>query len=392
MADISEFARRAARQFRDSQRSMQRRFKLKLPLRVVEEFVKNAYYASLIPDEGRYPAVCLMSYQGGDREFNFRFDPPLPPTPAEIAKVAHAAAPGVHIGCVSDNGRLLIAGLQVTMLDELRQFGYSSFRLASPLKVLILGPGHVEVSTGGTALIYKAGDIPDEELLQHSDVMHELATEVAQQFAGRTRGRVESIEDIFNDVVEGIKKLGHGGMLLVAKKADLKQFSSARRLHCGLLHQLLLRYWDDVATLNEVSGGVTNLLSGENRRATGPESLTVASDVTMLENCVSSIGHLAGMDGAIVMDYACNVVAFNAIISKAQGKAAQARLVDRIDREQSEDTISLGRGSRHQSALAYVRRVPHSFAFVISQDGGVSAFHNRGNGTVLCERGLRVLE
>jgi peptide/nickel transport system permease protein len=50
------------------------------------------------------------------------------------------------------------------------------------------------------------------------------------------------------------------------------------------------------------------------------------------------------------------------------------------------------RGSRHQSALTYVIRVPDSFAFVISQDGGLSAFHNAGDGQVLYEFGLHVVD
>jgi hypothetical protein len=37
-------------------------------------------------------------------------------------------------------------------------------------------------------------------------------------------------------------------------------------------------------------------------------------------------------------------------------------------------------------------KVPNSFAFVISQDGGVSAFHNPDNGTVVCEMGMRVMD
>ena len=97
------------------------------------------------------------------------------------------------------------------------------------------------------------------------------------------------------------------------------------------------------------------------------------------------------MDGAIVMDYGCNVVAFNAIISQDAEGTGQGRLVDRIGRKIPEAVVAGNRGSRHQSALFYAS-VHHSFVFVISQDGVVSAFHNRGDGTVLCERGLRVLD
>ena len=56
-----------------------------------------------------------------------------------------------------------------------------------------------------------------------------------------------------------------------------------------------------------------------------------------------------------------------------------------------EDVVG-SRGSRHQSTLSYAMNVPNSFAFVISQDGGTTAFHNPDDGTVVCELGMRVLD
>jgi hypothetical protein len=88
MADIGEFAQAVAVQFRESQQFYQgpqagnlARFDLGLSGQSVECLVKAVYYASMIPDEGRYPAVCLMSYRGdAGREFHLPFCPPLPPT------------------------------------------------------------------------------------------------------------------------------------------------------------------------------------------------------------------------------------------------------------------------------------------------------------------------
>jgi hypothetical protein len=101
---------------------------------------------------------------------------------------------------------------------------------------------------------------------------------------------------------------------------------------------------------------------------------------------------LAGMDGAIVMDSTCNVLAFNAIISRDADATNPAVLVDEINRTLEPAEVGRNRGSRYQSAMSFARRVPHSFAFVISQDGGVTAFHNRGDGTCRWEGGLRVLD
>jgi hypothetical protein len=222
--------------------------------------------------------------------------------------------------------------------------------------------------------------------------MRALAASVAKGFEGHTTGVIQSLEDIFNDLAEAMARLGHGGLLLITRNHDLSQFSSARPIHCRLLRQLLIRYWNDVATLLAAGGGTENLLADVNQQVVGSHSLAVSTDTTMLENCVRSIAHLAGIDGAIVMDYGCNVVAFNAIISRDAEDVAPARLVVENDDQPDPAEVERNRGSRHQSAMSFARRVPDSFAFVISQDGGITAFHNRGDGTVRWESGLRVLD
>jgi hypothetical protein len=276
------------------------------------------------------------------------------------------------------------------MLDEMRHFGYSSNRTANPLKLVIWGPGHIEVSTGGIALIYRAGGIFEETPLRAADLLQALARSVETELTGKTRGTIESLDHVFGDLIQEIGRLGHGGLLLVTKVPKKKEFFSWRKTHGSLLQKLLIKYWDDVATLTSSAGGLSKLLSTQSHPKLGKQFLTVSSDTTMLQNCVGAIATLAGMDGAIVMDHGCNVVAFNAIISKTAKRSRGARVVDEIGRKLSEKAIVGERGSRHQSALAYVKRVPNSFAFVISQDGGVSAFHNQGDGTVRYEGGLRI--
>ena len=133
-----------------------------------------------------------------------------------------------------------------------------------------------------------------------------------------------------------------------------------------------------------------NLLAGNGEKS--PHSLTVASDTAMLEKCIGSIAQLAAMDGAIVMKFDCRVAGFNAIIAKAEDGKLRPRLVDQFGRDLKYEDVVRNRGSRHQSALSYAMQVPNSFAFVISQDGGVTAFHNPDDEKVICEGGLRVLD
>ena len=400
MADIGEFAQRVAQQFRESQQLYQgaqagtlARFNLGLQGPAVECLARAVFYASMIPDEGRYPVASLMSYRvDAERELHLPLCPQLPPTHENIAKLSHAVGPESHLCIVCDEGTPMLAGLHVTVLDEMRQFGYSSFRVGNPLKFRIRGPGHIEASTGGIALVYKTGDITEERLLHESDVMGALRSVVAQELAEQTTGVVESLEDVFNDIAKAIVRQGHGGMLLVTKEWDQTQFSSRRLTGGHILRQRLVRYYEIVAALNAVTGGPANTLAGLNAQEASPHHLMIASETGVLEKCVNLIANLAGLDGSIVMDYACNVIAFNAIISRDAEGVQPAQLVDEIDRPLDPAEVGRNRGSRHQSAMSFTRRVPHSFAFVISQDGGVTAFHNRGNGTCRWEGGLRVLD
>ncbi len=394
MDDISVYAQQVALRTCKAQVTFRtafgEQFDLGLTENTVQEFVRAVFYASLIPDEGRYPEVCLMCYRKGHaREFHFTFGSPYDVAASEIAKLSHAVDHGCHLCVLADEGKLKLGGIQVTILDAMRQFGFSSTRVGNPLKMAIIGPGHIEASCGGIKLIYSAGRIFEEYPLLFSDLMKRLAATVEGELKGRTNGKIESLESIFNELAKEIVNLGHGGLLIFTKPESVREFSPYRETKSFVLQYLLIRYWNNVATLVSEAGGVEKLMAGECHQAS-PHALAVVSDTTMLENSVRAIGRLAGMDGAIVMDFECNVIAFNAIISKGGSAVSQIQFVGKDGRELAEGDVLKNRGSRHQSAVSFVRRVPDSFAFVISQDGSVSAFHNPGDGRVICEFGLRV--
>jgi len=394
--DISDFTKRVVEQFGQSQETFRTlhdgKFFLDLSDRVVEDYVKAAFYASMIPDEGRHPTVALLTYRrDSGPEIHFPFCPPRVPTPREIAKLAHAVNPGGHLCFLSEGGKLLLGGIHITFLDEMRHLGYADLNAANPLKVIIRGPGNIAASNGGIALIYKEGVITEERLLRHGDVIKGLAQAVEQELTGQTQGTIESLDDIFSDIIKAIARLGHGGMLIVAKERDLGQFKAPWPAEAPVLRNLLVRYWDSTRVVLTAAGGLGNLRDEAVQQAVSPQSLALGTNTAMLENCVASIGSLAGMDGAIVMDYACNVVAFNTIIDKSVKGTSEGRLVEWCGRDLTDEDVVGDRGSRHQSALLYAKRVPNCFVFVISQDGGVTAFHNRGDGSVLCEQHLRVL-
>src|SRR4051794_10369190 len=135
MADIGEFAQQVAIRFCESQHLYLQphagnlaRFHLGLSDRAVEALVRAVFYASMIPDEGRYPVVSLMSYRGDDTRLlsllddavsslHLPFCPPLPPTQQNIAKLAHGIGSESHLCIVCDEGKPVLAGIHVTVLD-----------------------------------------------------------------------------------------------------------------------------------------------------------------------------------------------------------------------------------------------------------------------------------
>lgn len=392
MADLEEFARKASKLVFDYQRTALSEFKLHLQRRGMEDFIKAAYFASLIPDEGRYPDVTLMCYPEQNRQkIHFLFDKPIDALPREIAKLAHAVESGSHICCVVEKDKLKMSGIHVTELHEMRELGYVSKRTPNPFKIKIKEPGHIEVSATGLAIIYKTDEIFEEKLLTLSEAMKALTNLIKDDLNELTDGTVESLDEIINDLVGTVQRLGHGGMIIFARDPKASQFSSLNRIDCPLLQELLVRYWDDVAELIKSSGGIARALASVNKNRNNPHFLAVASSTSMLENCINSIAQLSAVDGAVVMKYDCRVAAFNAITAKKAVDPAAFRFVDGEESVLKYDDIIKHRGSRHQSGIAYVMMNPDSFAFVVSQDGTVTAFHNVTGNSIVCERGLRVL-
>ena len=398
MVGIDEFARKAVARFSKSKQGRPEISKLNLSPEAVEHFIKSSYYASLIPDENRWPCVSLRCYEkGNEKSFYICFDSPRDISAHEIAKMSHAVADDCHICCISDNGKLTIGGIGITRPYERRDLGYSSFRTANPLKLFIRGPGHIEMSTGGPAIVYKSGEILKESTLQYSRIMTELESAICQQMQPYTCGTVEALKDIFNDIAKAIVRLGHGGLLLVAPEPKECYFSSLIQVDSLLLQQLLIQYWNSIYDLLTDSGGKSNLLA--NTGGVGSRySLIVAANTEMLEKCIRAVAQLEGIDGAIFLNYECKVIAFNAIIAKSEDDPNAYRFFNKDNANIDYKDVVGNRGSRHQSALSFVMRVPKSFAFVISQDGFVSAFHNWGkdlqndNEIIMCAREMRVLE
>src|SRR4029079_16314263 len=130
--------------------------------------------------------------------------------------------------------------------------------------------------------------------------------------------------------------------------------------------ELLGNYWEASAELSSAAGGIGKLLNMPDRSHLTAQMMNVTRATDQLENCLPAIANLAGMDGAIVMTYGCNVGAFNALIDRQNKPDREPKLLD-VDGKAIDFEKCFGRrGSRHQAGILYARSVPDSFVFVIS--------------------------
>jgi hypothetical protein len=394
MADITDFADQAASFFGVLQESFAtqpglRRLGLPLSGETVEAFVKAAYYASLIPDEGRWPAASLICYPPGTSlQFHLLFDEPLPVSAAEIAKLSHSIDNRSHIACDVHEKQIRLAGIHVNQLATRRENGFGPGMHINSLKVTIVGPGHIEATTDVITLVYRGGEILKHAPLSRSKIVGRMVERIKTELDNDAESPAYSLAAVFTELMRAIARLGHGGMVILAKNPKATQFSSLRRTNCIFLQQLLVTYSQNMGHLVEAVGGVDGLTEPANASRFPDLRMNVAAATDRLENCIEAVANFAGLDGAIVLTFGCNVGAFNAIIDR-QTKPGSVKLVDPEGNAIDYRQAFSHRGSRHQSGLLYAQSVPDSFVFVISQDGSVSVFHNPNDGTVTCEFGLR---
>jgi len=104
METLAEFLTRVVEMFREHQSYIGARYKLDMLPDEVTRVVTAAYFASMIPNEGRYPNVCLMCYRADDpRDYHFAFSERCPVTDRNIARWAEAVGNRRHLYCVSGN-------------------------------------------------------------------------------------------------------------------------------------------------------------------------------------------------------------------------------------------------------------------------------------------------
>jgi hypothetical protein len=97
---------------------------------------------------------------------------------------------------------------------------------------------------------------------------------------------------------------------------------------------------------------------------------------------IQRISQLTAIDGALVLTFDFQVIAFGATLTAPRSKAIPVIGPDGFGRATGQPFDIDRYGTRHRSAMDFVEAVPGAIAFVISQDGPIRAFRRDDGGTV----------
>jgi len=312
--------------------------------------VQTAFWASLEREEGRalHFKVGFVRPGAGD-ERAIAFDSPRPYDVRELTKLAPAVG--------ATEGALLVAPFEG---GELKIWGLKDSDRA-PVGVRVIDPGTVVVKFKET----NVAAISRSEAVHIRDPLLTRSSVIWSRFGSGDEGYDQWKDPRINAILETVKRmraLGHGGALVVVPAAS----------HWQACVQTPIIY-SGSAPFSPFQEPLSNL-----KELVGKAGHTWADEMywwTGVKEASQALAHMTAVDGATLITYDLDVIGFGV---KLQGSVEPRRMysVDPLDHE---DWIMELRGeqpwgTRHQSAAKFVADQQDSIAFVVSQDGDVTAF------------------
>jgi hypothetical protein len=279
--------------------------------------VEEVFWASILTEEGR-PCKPRLIYSPRQRKISWtaqRFVNALPLDRDTLRKLSPAQGPLGYLLWACESGRAEIIGVQG------RQAGDScDFVISSP------GYGALDISWSCIRLVtLRAGRLDRYSKIRLPDVSRALS--IVRELLG-------SFAPVFlGYTITSIANEGHGGAVWI-----LRENQSYEGVQLGY------RVFRDEFPLME-------------RHSERPKFL-------------ESIGHLAGVDGAVLIDARLQVIGFGAFIDVPDSPGKVAFVVDSKTVELRPPS-ELG-GGRHRSAVEFCNRFAPAAAIVVSEDGRIS--------------------
>lgn len=324
------------------------------PVEELALLVEAAFWASLEREEGRplhFTLNFMMPEPSGDRLITF--SEPLPYDVRGLTKLAPAVG--------TTKAALLVGAFGKEGLKIWGRRGYSK----GPLAVRVIDPGSVVVKFNETNVAAisrsEAVHIRDPLLTRNSAIWSRFAGEEGEQYDQWRDPRINAILE----TVKRMRAIGHGGTLLVVPRESRWQESVKTPIaYASPEHYSPFR--EPISKLREIIGKPGHTWMEEMYWWTG------------VNEACQTLSQMTAVDGATIITYDLDVVGFGAKLREKPGSVEPPIIynVDPLDHKDWIVRVKLGQlgGTRHQSAARFVADQQESIAFVVSQDGDVSAF------------------
>ena len=318
------------------------------------DLVQTAFWSSLQREEGRALRFMVAFMQPeATGESILAFKEPIPYDERSLTKLAPALGrPGMAaLVAPFEGGRLKFWGV-VT-------HSYAA------LAVKVLDPGALIVKFVATNIAAVSGSeavhIRDPLLTRSSTIWRRFAsTEEGEEYSSWNDPRVDAVLE----AVKTMRSLGHGGALIIVPEGGGWERSvktpityAGERLHTPFREQ--------VRTAKDLKASDGNWA----------EKLFWDE---MLKHEAGALAQFTSVDGATLVTYDLDVIGFGVKLQPAPGSAEPTRIfqIDPLDHDEWLTPVTLEKlgGTRHQSAARFVADQKDAVAFVVSQDGDVTAF------------------
>jgi len=322
----------------------------------LENLVNAAFWASLRREEGRTLKFTL-AYGSPSLETDFRFSQPRPCSVEAISKLAPAVG-----------NQIAYAGVSPSDAGELQLWGVTFG--SHGLQLTVLDPGqliikfvmeNVAAISGNEAVLIR------DPYVIFSPCWDKFAPQVSSdQYSPWSDRRIK----VVLTALRTMRGFDHGGVLVVVPNDNSwsKSLNGAIPYEadkpCSVLGEI-------IKTLNDPA-----------------EGQKAESDVRIYESYLDTLSHalarLTSVDGATLVTFNLDIVGFGAKFcvrseTTSYSSLDQSTLIisDPLDHDNHTQTINLDDcdwGMRHRSAAQFIVENHDDVAFVVSQDGNVTAF------------------
>lgn len=277
--------------------------------------VEEVFWASLLTEEGR-PCKPRLVYlpRETQRQAVHYFSEPKPLTRDTLRKLTPTHGALGYLTWNDAHGRPLLTGVQAPQLEA-----------PADLTVTTSGSGAISVSWFVYRLLrFRAGEVTRLSTCALPDGA--AVGKMVEQLLGN-----DGESSFLHRLVRAIEDDGHGGSVWIVQ---------------------------DGASLHE-------LQMGHAVQAVGKPLL---DRFPLIDPWVTSIAHLAAVDGAVVVDSRLRVLGFGAFVEIPRARTVRQRMPDGTERSISSDKLG---GGRHRSAIEFCKTHAPAAAIVVSSDGRI---------------------